>query len=400
MASRGISAIPVRPNRRYEIDQEPGPQNWLFTLDYPGVVPPGAVLQSDHHLFSRTRIRNPLRYQMASLAGPNPEELGRDARWMALNTGNTRVTPRLQALVDDIRSAAASPLGIADRMLELFTQENFIYTLRPPLLESDAPVDQFLFETRRGFCGHFASSFAIVMRLAGVPARLVTGYLGGEVNPRTNQIVVRQSEAHAWVEIHDPAAGWVRVDPTAAVAPERIEFPIDYDSSIDGEGLVLFRDVNIRGLRRLAIELEWFRDSIKAQWNRWFTTFDRDRQQQLLENLGLDGIDLRLVSIVAFLGAIGLLALISLWLFRREREVEDPVWKLYRIFLQRLTRRGVAIEATEGPRDLEARAIKQLPDQAEDISAITAQYVALRYAGADDIDGSSLARLRNLVRRF
>ena len=391
------SAI-VPGSSRYEITLQPGNQNWLFSLDFPGTAPPGASIDSDHHLYLNRRVDRPYRYDMTIAGPPIAGELDRVARWMALNTGGTVVTPRLRRLVAELTDGTTSPDEIARRALAHFNQNPFVYTLRPPLLTSESPVDEFLFETRRGFCGHYASSFAILMRLAGVPTRLVTGYLGGQENPRAGQIVVRQSEAHAWTEIWDDAAGWIRVDPTAAVAPERIEHPIDFASSLDREGVVLFEDLEFIGLRRLAIELVWLQDTIKAKWNRWFTTFDRDRQQKLLESLGLGNIDLRYVSMAAFLLALGLLSLVSLMLFRNERRRTDPVLGAYNRFRRKIADRGVDCHPGEGPLDFSARAARALPGQKQLIEAVTRQYIALRYAGIDGNDEAGLRRLRRLVR--
>jgi hypothetical protein len=328
---------------------------------------------------------------------PGAIDLDRGARWMALKTDGTIVTPRLRQLVAELSDGAGSASEIARRALEHFNRNPFAYTLRPPLLTSDAPVDEFLFETRRGFCGHYASSFAILMRLAGVPARLVTGYLGGQVNPRANQIVVRQSEAHAWTEIWDESSGWIRVDPTAAVAPERIEHTIDYASSLGREGIVLFDDIQFSGFRRLSIELVWLRDAMRATWNRWFTTFDRDRQRQLLEALGIGGIDMRYISVAAFLGALGLLSVVSLLLFRSERHQQDPALKIYRKFQRKIARHGVVHRPGEGPRDLARRAARALPGKQQLIEGITRQYVQMRYAGDGKADREGIRRLRRLV---
>ncbi len=390
---------PLPPDAtRYEVALEPGNQDWLFALDYPAIVPDGATRDSDHHLYLGRPLERPFRYDMAVTGTPPPEHLDRGARWMSLRTEGTVVTPRLQALVDDLVSGTDSPREIANRALAHLNRNEFIYTLRPPLLESDAPVDEFLFETRRGFCGHYASSFAILMRLAGVPSRLVTGYLGGQENPRADQIVVRQSEAHAWTEIWVPDSGWIRVDPTAAVAPERIERSIDFDSSLDSEGLVLFENANLRGLQRLSIELVWLKDAIKAKWNRWFTTFDQDRQRELLQSLGLGGFDMRFVSMAAFLIALGLLTLVSLLLFRGERRrAEDPVLRLYRRFQDRLARLGVRPVIGEGPRDFAERAGRKLPAKRHTIDAVTRRYVELRYAGDGAVDAVALRQFRRLL---
>ena len=129
---------------------------------------------------------------------------------------------RTRALADEWREGSTGPRDVVARALEFFNREPFVYTLQPPLLGTK-PVDEFLFETRRGFCEHYASAFSLLMRAAGIPARVVTGYLGGDENPVDGFYTVRQSDAHAWAEVWYADRGWVRIDPTSAVAPERIE---------------------------------------------------------------------------------------------------------------------------------------------------------------------------------
>ncbi|MGI9317056.1 MAG: DUF4129 domain-containing transglutaminase family protein, partial [bacterium] len=284
--------------------------------------------------------------------------------------------------------------------LNHFNQNNFIYTLQPPLLQSDAPVDEFIFESQRGFCGHYASSFATIMRSVGVPARIVVGYLGGEHNPRSDQIVVRQSDAHAWAEIWDPEFGWVRVDPTAAIAPERIEYPIDFDTSINGDSVVLFSARDFAGLRRIGIELVWLKDAIKAKWNRWFVAFDGSRQRQLLNSMGLGELDIRLLSIGAFISALGLLSFLSFILFRAERARPDPIDQVYSDFCLKMRKRGLARKDNEGPLDFANRVITRLPGLRNEVKAITLEYIALRYATTESPGKNDILRFKKLVGRF
>src|SRR5690606_25782031 len=129
--------------------------------------------------------------------------------------------PRAVEMARSWRSQGLGDEEIVDRALRMFNEQEFYYTLQPPLAVDDA-IDQFLFETRQGFCEHYAAAFTVLMRAAGIPARVVTGYQGGTLNPVGGYVIVRQRDAHAWAEVWLGEKGWVRVDPTAAVAPNRI----------------------------------------------------------------------------------------------------------------------------------------------------------------------------------
>ncbi|MGB5706399.1 MAG: DUF3488 and transglutaminase-like domain-containing protein [Arenicellales bacterium] len=385
---------------RYEIELEPTNQNWLYSLDYPISIPRDARLDADHHLYVSRPIERPFRYEIVSNGTSIKEPLSDIARLQSLNLGGTVFTPRLDGLVQEITRGTNSPSDIAQRMLEHFNQNDFSYTLQPPLLESDAPVDEFLFESRRGFCGHYASSFATIMRSAGIPARVVVGYLGGEHNPRSNQIVVRQSDAHAWTEIWDSEIGWTRVDPTASIAPERVEYPIDFDTSLNTDRVVLFSARDFQGLRRIGIELVWLKDAIKAKWNRWFVAFDGSRQRQLLRSMGLGQINAKLLSVGAFISALGLLSLFSFILFRRDQVHPDPVDRIYLNFCCKLKRRGLTRRHNEGPVDFAHRVSARLPGLQREVQLITQEYIALRYAIVDAPEKGALNRFRKLVRGF
>ena len=200
---------------------------------------------------------------------------------------------------------------MVQRALSYFNQQPFVYTLTPPLLLSDDPVDEFLFETRQGFCEHYAAAFTVLMRLAQVPARVVTGYLGGTINPIGDYLIVRQRDAHAWSEVWLPEQGWVRIDPTQAVSPERIEQGID--SALAPE------------LDPLGLEINWGSDSIPVRiwrqwqnvwdavnynWNQWVLGYGPARQQQLLKYLGLKNIDWQGMTILLVI-IISLLLIIN-----------------------------------------------------------------------------------------
>ena len=178
-----------------------------------------------------------------------------------------------------------------------FHRENFVYTLNPPLLGAD-PVDEFLFDTRRGFCEHYAAAFVTLMRAAGIPSRVVVGYLGGELNTAGHYLIVRQSDAHAWAEIWLRDRGWVRVDPTGAIAPERIELGLDAVRRLEQQGLalgglsaeVLARALELGWFEHVALRARWYWDLTNMTWYRWVVDYGKERQERFLASLGLDDI--------------------------------------------------------------------------------------------------------------
>ena len=391
----------------YEIELQPNNQNWLFALDHPGQAPKDAWLQGDHHIINKAPVKHEIRYELDAVQFATSEKLLAAEERLALDLGKTQITPRLQKLIDSFTDQAPSSIEVANRALQHFNQNEFIYSLSPPLLESPAPVDEFMFESQTGFCGHYASSFATMMRQADIPARIVVGYLGGEYNPRSNQIVVRQSHAHAWTEIWQEGKGWIRVDPTAAVAPERIESSIDLNGSTGNNGRVLFNTSGLTGLKKIFTEAIWFKDAIKAKWNRWFINFDRERQQELLDSLGLGNLDFRYISILAFLLALGILTIVSLLIFRREKKPLDPTTQLSRLFDRKMMAMGLARGSSEGPRDFQLRAVETFPYLKNELTEISNQLIRLRYCiqdTSDEItkDGNSdqLAHLRKTIRNL
>ena len=390
------------PVYEYEIELEPTNQRWLYTLDYPTDAPDRSILFEDYQLVLPTEIEQTYRYSLSANTDRETQPLSEYAKWQSLQLGGTVITPRLQTLIDGFTTGAESDGEVVNRALRHFREQPFSYTLQPPLLSSEAPVDEFMFESRRGFCGHYASSFATMMRQAGIPTRMVVGYLGGELNPRSDQIVVKQSAAHAWTEVWLDDR-WNRIDPTAAVAPERIEFPIDYDGSTNGDGSVLFDSGDFSGFGRILIELTWYKDLIKAKWNRWFVAFDSDRQKQLLQRLGLDRFNLQTLSSLAFLLALGILTIVSLALLRRESRVNDPVQRIYTRFANKARKQGMPRMAHEGPRDFAHRLTQRFPHAEREIQGIADLYIRLRYADLavdSNESGKALGQFRQLVNRL
>jgi transglutaminase-like putative cysteine protease len=372
----------------YEVTLEPHRRRWLFGLDVPVSVPGGARLRADRQVVADRDVVSRLTYRVTSVTRYRTGAPTTAERALALQLPEN-VSERVRQLAEGWRRAAATPAEVIDGALAMFRDEPFVYTLAPPPLGDD-PADAFLFETRRGFCEHFSSSFVLLMRLAGIPARVVTGYQGGEVNPRGDYLLVRQSDAHAWAEVWLPETGWLRVDPTAHVAPERVESPIDPGRSL-AEGRVAF-NVELGWLRGLTRQVVWLVDAANLNWHRWVVGYDRERQDHFLRNLGLAGLHGHRLGILAVAVAT-VVVLVVLALVLRSPRVGDPVAAAYGRLCRKLARAGVGREPYEGPRDFLDRAARALPGQADALREIGRLYEQLRYG-----PGRTSAATRHLSR--
>jgi hypothetical protein len=238
-------------------------------------------------------------------------------------------------------------------------------------------MDEFLFETRRGFCEHYAGAFALLMRIAGIPARVVLGYMGGEYNPLGDYLIVRQSDAHAWSEIWLVEKGWVRVDPTAAVAPERVERG-DLLERLGSATPLRFRSGEVGALLRWVRDLRLLSDAIATGWRDWVVGLSSSRQQSILQTLGLGALREYGLAIALTLGAAAVLSLLLIAL-TRSRYPRDPLERLYRTFCNRLSRVGLSRRENEGPLDFSRRVAAARPDLTRPVESFIALYLPLRY---------------------
>lgn len=362
----------------YTVTLEPHNRAWLFALDLPASASEQGRITRDYQLVAPKPVRQRLKYHMLSYTDYNTGTLSEIERRLGLLLPRER-NPRTVALGQELRREAASDEEVVRRALALFRQQPFTYSLTPPLLGSDDPSDAFLFDTRTGFCEHFAASFTLMMRAAGIPARVVTGYQGGELNPVDDYYIVRQRDAHAWSEVWLVGRGWVRIDPTAAVAPERIERSID--TSAVSAGAVRFNvpqsDLLARAWRRMQLNL----DAVNNRWNQWVLGYGPERQAEFLRNLGLDIKDWRQLGGVFVVVMGGLLAGIATWVLLPRQHHRDPVVKTYRRFCRKLARRGLKKADHETAGDFARRVKRQRPELAAQVDRITALYGHLRYAG-------------------
>jgi transglutaminase-like putative cysteine protease len=376
---------------RYSVLLEAHHRHWLFALESPAQRPQQANFSSDGYLLSTSPVRVRLRYEMVSImeAQPDPSE---DAlllrRALRLPAG---YNPKAKALAGEWRAASATDGEIVLRAVDFFRRSAIAYTLEPPALGHDS-VDEFLFSTRAGFCEHFASAFVFLMRSAGLPARVVTGYLGGDPNPIDGILTVRQSDAHAWVEVFLAGRGWLRVDPTAAAVPTRLESGLA--RSVPGSAaLPLLMRQRLEWLR--GMRYNW--EALVHRWNVWVLGYNPERQREFMSWFGMPRADWRDLA-AALLGTMCLFAAVLLaWsLWRRTRP--DPVQSAWLRFCNKLDARGLSRAPHEGPRDFADRAVLSVSSSAPAIRRISDLYVALRYGKA--AAPAEVAELQRLVRTF
>jgi transglutaminase-like putative cysteine protease len=377
---------------RYTVTLEPHPRRWLFALDMAGALPSRAVVTPDHLLLHAAPVTSRLRYEMIShLDYSNSDATeGQLRRALMLPAGFNPRTRELGASLRDRHGNADAMLRAA---LQYLRDQKFTYTLEPPLLARDT-ADDFLFNTRAGFCEHYASAFVILMRAAGVPARVVTGYQGGEFNVLGNYLIVRQSDAHAWTEVWLGERGWVRVDPTNSVSPARVESGLA--ASVPAGALLPRALRGERGALMHQIALAW--DSVANAWNQTVLGFNLESQRALLYRAGLTGDTLRTLAVLLLVATALVTALLAFATLRNRARQRDPALEIYREFCARLARAGLPRNASEGPVDYARRVAAALPEHALPVQTITQAYVALRYASDDGVD--AMRYLRRSVRAF
>ncbi|HEY5290719.1 MAG TPA: DUF3488 and transglutaminase-like domain-containing protein [Burkholderiales bacterium] len=375
----------------YEVTLEPHNHNWLFALELAAKIPPNARITADYMLISRTPVRNRVRYDMSSYTDfttRDADDADELKRGLQLPQG---FNPRARRLAQEWAASLATDAAIAQRALSYFREQGFVYTLEPPLLGRDS-VDEFLFGSKRGFCEHYASSFVFLMRAAGLPARVVTGYQGGDINPVDGYMIVRQSDAHAWTEVWLKGRGWVRFDPTAAASPVRVESGVAAAVPAT-DPLPLMARTTLLWLRE--VRYNW--DALANKWNQLVLGYNPERQREFLTSFGMSEPSWENMALTLFWGVGGLLAVLTAWLLRRMR-TSDPVQRLWLRFCAKLGKKGSPRSAHEGPADFVARAAERYPGEAGRIRAIGERYIALRYG--ERADPRMLAELRMLVREF
>lgn len=388
------------PAVRHQVTLEPTGQRWLFALDLAEAAPmlgdAASTINAAQELTAAAPLEQRIRYSVASHPRYRLDADGLDQpeRFLRLPAG---FNPRALAAGIALRQRAAA-IDRVKAVLQRFRQQPFVYTLEPPPLGRDS-VDEFLFVTRSGFCEHYASAFVFLMRAAGVPARVVTGYQGGEINPVDGFLTVRQSDAHAWAEVWLAGTGWLRVDPTAAVDPARVQRGASLRASAgSGFGIGVFDDLMKLGADHDSLlgQVRLRMAALDNGWNQWVLNYTPERQRGAVDALLATAGDPRSWAAMALLAA--LLALVHA---RRARRRGDPVDALYSALCLQLARHGLAKASAEGPNDYRHRlaAATMAPARKQAANEFLRLYVAYKY-GAQPAPPGLLATLKTLLNKL
>lgn len=371
----------------YEITLEPTQQQWVLALDMPMSWSLSRTFMGPQQQLSRsTPIDQRISYTAKSFTDYRVQTQLSNTyqRWYSeLPEGSN---PRTAELARTMRSEAGSDRDFVDAVLQKLNQEEFYYTLEPPPLGSN-PVDRFLFDSRRGFCEHYASAFSVMMRSVGIPTRIVLGYHGGELNPMGGHLIVRQSDAHAWTEIWIEDLGWYRIDPTAAVAPERIEMSAS-DAAFEGIGAAWGFSAPSRLLHQITLTI----DALDAKWNEWILGYGPENQNSFMQWLGMNEPSWRNMMLALVGLVVGIIMIISVLLMMRYRPpAKDEAAVLYKRFVRKS---GLEPHTGETARIFALRVQEsgQLPAPA--IRTITDAYMDARYGDGSD---AAFDRLRQAV---
>ncbi|MEE4295279.1 MAG: DUF3488 and transglutaminase-like domain-containing protein [Wenzhouxiangella sp.] len=374
---------------RYRVQLEPHERRWLFALDYPVNAPDQAVVTVDHQVINPHPITALTGYEITS----NPlfvdmPQLPDGARSVALRLPEDR-NPRTIALARQLRSEHPNDRDLINSVLRWFRQEPFSYTLSASPLGRHG-ADEFLFDLRAGYCEYYASAFAILMRAAGIPTRIVTGYQGGLWQEGGEYLLVRQSDAHAWTEVWLDGSGWTRVDPTAAVSPDRIEQ--------GARGVIARPDA--------LFDLDWIEqirnryDRLQHLWNRWVLGFDHERQQDFLSRLGLPNLSPERIALL-MLGVLLLVsAPISYLLIRRQppKAISEAQTAWLRL-LQSLRRMKIEKHPAETPLEFAKRVEHMLADRGPDFLGLANAYCRIHYGGQSALTEDFVAQARQFSTR-
>lgn len=368
---------------RQRITIEPHSGRWLFALDRPVSAPPGVTIAPGRYLHSPQPITSRRRYEVLSAPDAGEANLHpRDSKESLQLPSH--VSSAMREVVQTWTSHGEEPRAVVLAALEFFRTQGFVYSLSPGKYAGTGAVDELLFRRKSGFCEHYAASFATLMRIAGIPSRVVVGYMGGQFNQYGSYLLVRQSDAHAWCEVWLPESGWTRVDPTSVIAPERLNLGSLREMQTTSVQNQANAD-NAAGNRRLPAggvwsdaRLAW--DTVSYAWDSRVLSFDLEGQRDFFAGLGIDTVPntSRLMWIAAAVAL--LLAAYAGFIMWKSRTRPDAVKRIYASFCRQAARLGVTRSATEGPADFGRRAAALLPQHASRIQRIASNYIALRYA--------------------
>ncbi len=383
------------PEYRYHISLEPSSQRWWFSLDtVTGSPGPRAFFTYDYQLISPDPVTETTTYSLVSHTSTRATVgLSEQSRRYDTQLPRNR-NPRSRELAQQMRAKEPSDGAYVSAVLNYFRTSGFAYTLTPPRLDLDS-VDDFIFNTRLGFCGHYASAFVSMMRAAGVPARVVTGYQGGEWNPVGRYFIVRQSDAHSWAEVWLEGRGWTRIDPTAVVEPERLR-----------RGILDLLPNSVSGSAHFVRSQPWL-ESLLQRWdalNNWWdgrvVKFNYDDQLRLLERLGFSSPGAQELGWAFGAGLVGWLLWVA-WQVGSTgpRARPDRLARAYTALCKKLNRVGLERQPHQGPLAFADQVLQRRPDLGA-AHALLCSYGELRYGRPDPAADARIREFERAVRRF
>ncbi len=381
---------------RYRVSLQPSQRRFWFALDLPERSPASQVtLTYDFQLIARDPVSDAVSYEAVSYTGTRATSALSASARREDTTLPPDVNPRARALALQLRAAAGSDADFVAATLDYLARGGFVYSLEPQPLGANT-VDDLIFNTREGFCGHYASAFADLMRAAGVPARIVTGYLGGEWNPVGQYLLVRQSDAHAWTEVWLEGRGWTRVDPTAVVAPERLRrgmFDFMPQAFGAGERFIHAAPWLQRLLQRWDATNSWWTDNV--------VKFEYSTQMDLLARLGIRTPDARYLGWAFMAALLGWLAIVGWHMGRTARAPPaDALARAYLRLCRKLARAGSARLPHQGPVDFAHSIARTHPDLDAQVRGLLERYARLRYGPAGAAQASEVADFSRAVARL
>ena len=379
---------------QYQILMEPQTKNWVFALDMPADFAWPLHENGNHQLLTSKPPGKRAEYNITSYAQYNTGYITKTELSDNLQLPN-KVEDRIDQLVAQLGGFNASPEIFIKNVFAHFRHNDFYYTLMPPLLD-DKPIETFLFDTRAGFCGHYASAFVYLMRVAGVPARIVSGYQGGSYNETGEFIEVRQANAHAWAEVWLADKGWVRYDPTTAIAPERIEQDVNIEQQI-ANNAVSFAPIQLdsRTLSYLKMARNLW-GSVDYRWHRWIINYDRKRQFNFLSGLGIESLKVMLYWLLGLVATVTMF--LALYVFRLQAPILDKAQIYYAKACKKLTRIALIKQDNEGANDFAERVSAVAPQLKDSFTHITQLYVQIRYG--KKIEAKNLEKLKASATAF
>ncbi len=357
----------------YTILMEPQTKHWVFALEMPVDYGEDLRRNSFYQLITEKDPAQRAEYTITSYPDYNTGYITKTELHDNLQLP-AEPSERIKALVKQLGGFDRPPSEFIKNLFRYFRREKFFYTLMPKKME-DNPIETFLFERRYGFCSHYATAFVYLMRVAGIPARVIGGYQGGEMNEAGNFLEVRQANAHAWAEVWLKGRGWTRFDPTTAVAPERIEQAIDIEQQIASGTVAIVPPEVLRKSFGWLKQFKQFWGSVDYSWQRWIINYNRSSQQGLFERLGIDDLKTIIYWLLVLIGGVTLI--LARFILKTKTIAIDPAVKLYRQFCRKIP--DADPEPGETPYAFARRCQKRHPEQAEAIQQITDLFIKLRY---------------------